>query len=221
MHCIVSAGPTYQPVDDVRRLTNFSTGKLGTELAAYLASQSHRVTLLRGYYSIFRERPNCSQVIEFTTPEDLLNRFASLSGDSVDAVYHAAAVGDFEFGKAWIRSPTGEMKEVPAKKLPSRQAGLLVELNPTPKIIKHLRALFSETRLVGWKYEIDGTRNSAIDQGKQQISENRTNACVVNGPAYGAGFGIVTDSGIYNHQPNSEALFRTLEENLRSMQRSI
>jgi len=221
MHCIVSAGPTYQPVDDVRRLTNFSTGKLGTELAAYLASQSHRVTLLRGCYSILRERPNCSQIIEFTTPEDLLNRFASLSGDPVDAVYHAAAVGDFEFGKAWIRSPKGEMKELSAKKLPSRQEGLLVELNSTPKIIKHLRDLFSETLLVGWKYEIDGNRDSAIHQGKQQISENRTNACVVNGPAYGAGFGFVTDSGVCEHQLNSEALFRTLEEDLRLRPRSM
>ena len=39
MKCIVTAGPTYEPLDKVRRLTNFSTGQLGTELANHLAGQ--------------------------------------------------------------------------------------------------------------------------------------------------------------------------------------
>ena len=46
MNCIVTAGPTYEPLDDVRRLTNFSTGRLGTELANFLAARGHTVILL-------------------------------------------------------------------------------------------------------------------------------------------------------------------------------
>jgi len=48
MNCIVTAGPTYEPLDDVRRLTNFSTGRLGTELAGFLTAHGHQVTLLIG-----------------------------------------------------------------------------------------------------------------------------------------------------------------------------
>jgi phosphopantothenoylcysteine synthetase/decarboxylase len=48
MNCIVTAGPTYEPLDDVRRLTNFSTGRLGTELANFLAARGHKVILLIG-----------------------------------------------------------------------------------------------------------------------------------------------------------------------------
>ena len=48
MNCIVTAGPTFEPLDDVRRLTNFSTGRLGTELANFLAARGHKVTLLIG-----------------------------------------------------------------------------------------------------------------------------------------------------------------------------
>ena len=48
MNCIVTAGPTFEPLDDVRRLTNFSTGRLGTELANFLAAHGHQVTLLIG-----------------------------------------------------------------------------------------------------------------------------------------------------------------------------
>ena len=47
MHCIVTAGPTYEPIDQVRRLTNHSTGQLGTGLAKRLAANGHEVTLLR------------------------------------------------------------------------------------------------------------------------------------------------------------------------------
>ena len=36
MHCIVTAGPTHEPIDKVRRLTNHSTGRLGTGLAKHL-----------------------------------------------------------------------------------------------------------------------------------------------------------------------------------------
>ena len=50
MKCIVTAGPTYEELDDVRRLTNFSTGTLGTELANYLVDHGHEVELLRGHY---------------------------------------------------------------------------------------------------------------------------------------------------------------------------
>ena len=51
MKCIVTAGPTYEPLDQVRRLTNFSTGRLGAGLAEYLVRRGHEVTLLLGELS--------------------------------------------------------------------------------------------------------------------------------------------------------------------------
>jgi phosphopantothenoylcysteine synthetase/decarboxylase len=53
MNCIVTAGPTYEPLDDVRRITNFSTGRLGTELANFLAARGHHVILLIGVMSTY------------------------------------------------------------------------------------------------------------------------------------------------------------------------
>ena len=49
--CIVTAGPTYEELDEVLKMTNFSTGALGTGLADYLAGLGHEVELLTGYYS--------------------------------------------------------------------------------------------------------------------------------------------------------------------------
>jgi phosphopantothenate---cysteine ligase (CTP) len=51
---VVTAGPTFEPLDEVRRLTNFSSGKLGSQLADYLVAHGHQVILLYGHYSTYR-----------------------------------------------------------------------------------------------------------------------------------------------------------------------
>ena len=48
MHIVVTCGPSYEPIDAVRRITNFSTGELGIILANTLRNAGHTVTCLRG-----------------------------------------------------------------------------------------------------------------------------------------------------------------------------
>src|SRR5208282_1869373 len=101
MKCIVTAGPTYEELDDVRRMTNFSTGALGSELANYLVACGHEVELLRGHYSTCRIEAKALKVQVFTTTEDFSRRLQELGSNEVGAVFHAAAVSDFTFGKIW------------------------------------------------------------------------------------------------------------------------
>ncbi|MBI4325379.1 MAG: DNA/pantothenate metabolism flavoprotein domain protein [Chloroflexi bacterium] len=210
MNCLVTAGPTYESLDEVRRLTNFSTGQLGSDLAGYLAEHGHEVTVLKGYYALRQEPATVRKVIPFTTTDDLKARLAALASGSVQAVFHVAAVSDFTFGKVWRRSPTGELQEVTAGKFSSREGRLLVELEPTPKIIAHLRSWFPQARLVGWKYEVDGSPAQAVDKARQQLSEFQTDACVINGRAYGAGYGLVTQGANCLHLQDAAALFGAL-----------
>ena len=127
-----------------------------------------------------------------------------------DAVFHAAAVSDFAAGQVFRRTDDGQLEPLNQGKLGTRDGELLLELKPTSKIIARLRAWFAEAILVGWKYEVDGDRDSALGQGRAQISENRTNGCVVNGPAYGDGFGWQDSDGHAEHLPGQAALFDTL-----------
>ncbi len=53
VNCVVTAGPTYEPLDGARRLTNFSTGQLGIDLANFLSALGHEVTLLVGQQSSY------------------------------------------------------------------------------------------------------------------------------------------------------------------------
>jgi phosphopantothenoylcysteine decarboxylase/phosphopantothenate--cysteine ligase len=216
MNCIVTAGPTYETLDHVRRLTNFSTGRLGTELANFLVERGHEVTLMIGEQSTYNGDRNAQRVETFSTTEDLRDWLQAQSHRSVNAVFHAAAVSDFKFGKIWRRSPKGELTEVKSGKISTRQGTLLAELVPTPKIIGSLRDWFPKARLVGWKYEVDGDRAEVIRAAEKQLAESVTDFCVANGRAYGEGFGLVNPSGNCMHLPNATALFRALEKFIHS-----
>lgn len=213
MNCIVTAGPTYESLDEVRRLTNFSTGQLGTRLAQFLTAQGHNVTLLTGHYASYRAEAGLEEAIPFTTTADLSKRLQSLASPSIHAVFHAAAVSDFKFGRTFVRSDSGSLTEVRSKKLSTRQGSLLVELVPTPKVIEELRDWFPQARLVGWKFEVDGARSDAIRAGREQIERCRTDACVVNGAAYGEGFGLIAAAQTpCLHVPDRPRLYESLAE---------
>ena len=207
MRCLVTAGPSFEPLDAVRRLTNFSTGRLGSELADFLAEHGHEVTLLLSEQATWRSK-RCKHT--FTTSASLRELLRGLAGASVDAVFHAAAVSDFAFGRIWRRSPAGRLTEVRSGKIGTRQGTLLVELVPTPKIIAELRDWYPRAWLVGWKYEVEGDCGSVIGLAQKQISECRTDACVTNGPAYGAGFGLVKASAAHRHFRGTPELFAAL-----------
>jgi len=215
MRCLVTAGPTYEPLDDVRRLTNFSSGRLGSELANFLTARGHEVTLLIGQQATWRGERHCHEAITFTTNADLRRRLEALASRSIDAMFHAAAVGDFSFGKIWRRSPQGELHEVKAGKISTRQGTLLAELEPTPKIISELRRWFPQARLAGWKYEVDGDRSGVVRLAEEQLAECQTDACIANGPAYGPGFGLVRKGAEWQHLPDAAALFEALEKFVR------
>ena len=196
MNCIVTAGPTFEPLDDVRRLTNFSTGRLGTELANFLTARGHRVTLLVGETATYPRDCGARQIIIFSTTADLRSKLKALAGKKAAAIFHAAAVSDFACGQIFAETQAGQYTPIKATgKISTRRGSLLVELVPTPKIIAELRGWFPKTKIVGWKYEADGQRTGAIKAAQRQIADCGTDACVANGPAYGKGFNLVTSGG--------------------------
>jgi len=212
MNCIVTAGPTFEPLDDVRRLTNFSTGRLGTELANFLTARGHKVTLLIGESATYAGERKAKSVQIFSTTADLRTKLKSFRGKKVDAIFHAAAVSDFAFGQIFSETKSGQFTALKAsKKISTRQGHLLVELVPTPKIIAELRRWFPKTQIVGWKFEAEGRHTNAIGAAQRQIVDCRTDACVTNGPAYGNGFGLVAD-GKQKHFASAEKLFAALEK---------
>ena len=209
MRCLITCGPTYEKLDEVRRLTNFSTGKLGIGLANHLYRAGHEVTLLKGYYATCTDASKVPHT-EFTTTDDLLTRIHESSRTVHDAVFHAGAVSDFCFGQVFRRGPNGSLEPIHSGKFATRDGTLLAELVPTPKIINHLRTLFPAAKIFGWKYEVDGTREEAIELGRKQIRDNLTNYCIVNGPAYNVGYGVIGSDAKPVHCATPEDLYKVL-----------
>jgi phosphopantothenate---cysteine ligase (CTP) len=217
MNCVVTAGPTYEPLDEVRRLTNFSTGRLGTELANYLAARGHKVILLIGETAVYAGIRKAQKMESFSTTADLREKFKLLSAKKVDAIFHAAAVSDFSFGRIFEPDEAGKLAEIKGvKKVSTRRGKLLVELVPAPKIISELRGWYPRAKIVGWKLEADGRRADALAAAQRQIADCRTDLCVVNGPAYGEGFGLVGGKGAPAHLAAPPVLFDALEKFIRA-----
>jgi len=179
-------------------------------LANYLTANGHSVTLLIGEHATFRGERRAQKVEVFTTTADLEQRLRALGNGSVDAVFHAAAVSDFKFGKVWLRSDNNELSEIKSGKISTRRGTLLAELVPTSKIISALRDWFPSAWLVGWKFEVDGERGRVLDLARSQILECQTDACVANGPAYGTGFGLLRAADELLHIQDKDALFEAL-----------
>lgn len=187
MRCIVTCGPSWEPIDRVRRLTNFSTGGLGLYLSEALARSGSRVLCLKGEAATAHGAPHGVDFLEFSTNEDLFQKLQAEAGRA-DAIFHAAALCDYR-----VKSAHGaDGVAIAAAKIPTRSGGLTLELEPARKVLPLLRPLFPHARIVGWKYELDGTCDDALERATRQIADCNTDACVVNGAAWGAGFGFLT-----------------------------
>jgi phosphopantothenoylcysteine synthetase/decarboxylase len=209
MRVVVTCGPSYEPIDEVRRITNFSTGELGVRLANRLAQDGHVVTCFRGVAATRQLALDGPQHVPFSTNDDLLAKLAAIEQpEGIGAVFHAAALADFRVERPGKR-----------RKMSSREGAVTLTLVPATKLIHRLRELFPKAWIVGWKYELDGTREDVLAKARIQLAENGTDACIANGAAYGEGFGIVRADAPMEHCTDREALCRRLATVLKAAPR--
>ena len=189
-----------EPLDEVRFLTNHSTGQLGSSLADALIKSGHETTLLLSESA--RNLPNSTKVNihPFNSTNSLKTEIKNLSNGNISAVFHVAAVSDFT-PKASVKGKINSSKNVS------------ISLNPTPKIINQLREWYPTALLFGWKYDVEGDQDSLIKRGFEQITRCRTDYCVLNGSAYGTGFGLLQRELV--HCPSQRDLIRSLLTSLQ------
>ncbi|MBW3081097.1 bifunctional phosphopantothenoylcysteine decarboxylase/phosphopantothenate synthase [Bifidobacterium saguinibicoloris] len=94
LHVLVTAGPTQEPLDPVRFLTNHSTGKMGYALAESAAALGAHVTLVSGPVALAAPDSPDVDVVHVSTAQDMFDAVAERFA-SADITVMAAAVGDF------------------------------------------------------------------------------------------------------------------------------
>lgn len=195
MLAVITTGPSSVPIDQVRRITNFASGEIGTLLAAALHEAGFEPHLFRGRGATFPAPTKNAFLHEFSTNAELaagLTELAESRGREVRAVFHAAALADYDI--AAVRGPDGE--PLNPHKIPGNLARVHLVLERAPKILPHLRTWFPHAWIVGWKYELEGTREDALNAAREQLTSAHTDATIVNGAAYGPGFALLP-----SHQP--------------------
>ncbi len=167
MKVLVTAGRTLAMIDQVRTLENIFRGRTGTDIACTFSSLGHEVTLLTsepGLVSLGGTRPlHC--VRAFRTFDDLEAQMRlEISEEPYDLIIHSAAVSDYKFiGGLFTRDADGSCEDevlvtrIPTRgKIPSGCGRLLIELEPTIKLIDLIRGPLGFTgNLVKFKLQVD------------------------------------------------------------------
>ncbi|MGI6037886.1 MAG: bifunctional phosphopantothenoylcysteine decarboxylase/phosphopantothenate--cysteine ligase CoaBC [Limnochordia bacterium] len=144
---LVTAGPTQEPIDPIRYLTNHSSGKMGYAIAQEAQRRGAQVTLISGPTNL--ARPTGVDLVPVRTAIEMYEAVLKVF-PQVDIVVKAAAVADYR---------PQEVKEHKIKKEPTQ--GLTLQLTPNPDILATLGQSKSHQYLVGFAAEtIDLVRHA-------------------------------------------------------------
>jgi phosphopantothenoylcysteine decarboxylase/phosphopantothenate--cysteine ligase len=143
---LITAGPTQEPLDPVRYISNRSSGKMGYALAEAAASRGARVILISG--PVHLAPPRGVEVIPVRTAVEMRQKvFDNLATAGI--VIKAAAVADFHLSK------------VPDQKVKKTAARMSLELDPTPDILAELGRKKGDRLLIGFAAETQNLHQEA------------------------------------------------------------
>ena len=173
---LITAGPTYEQIDPVRFIGNWSTGKMGFALAEECAQRGADVTLIAGPVNLTTEHPNIRR-IDVKSAHQMYEAAMDNFPDS-DAAILCAAVADF------TPAVTSDTKI-------KRKGDMTITLKPTEDIAAALGAIKRpDQRMVGFALETDNEASNA--QGK--LERKNLDFIVLNSLRdEGAGFGYDTN----------------------------
>lgn len=148
-HVIVTAGPTYEKIDPVRFIGNYSSGKMGYAIAENCASRGATVTLISGPVSIKAKHPSI-KVINVESAVEMYNASVDIF-PSCDVAVMCAAVADYAVENQSIHKIKRDHDDVP-----------VIKLKKNPDIAAKLGSLKKDNQiLVGFALETDNEEANA------------------------------------------------------------
>lgn len=176
---LVTAGPTQEPIDPVRCLTNHSSGKMGYAIAKMAMLRGAEVTLVSGPTAI--EPPLFVKVVPVTSARDMFEAVTGLS-DEQDIIIKAAAVADYR------------PKQVSEDKVKKKDDQAFIELERTDDILKYLGQHKKQGQfLCGFSMETrDMIRNSRAKLEKKNLDMVAANNLKVEGAGFQGDTNVLT-----------------------------
>ena len=176
---LITAGPTREPLDPVRYLSNHSTGKMGFALAAAALQAGHEVLLITGPTQQELTHPNL-KLIQIETGEELLKQ--------VQANWSWATAGIFSAAVADYR-----VAEVASEKIKKSAAQMELTLVKNPDVLAWAAAHKNEQIVVGFALETNNSEENAL----MKLRSKKLDYIVLNEQQNGvSGFGSDTNKMI-------------------------
>lgn len=173
---LITGGPTQEPIDPVRFITNRSSGKMGYALAKVAKRRGAEVILVTGPTSLLIPRRDIEVIPVQTAREMRKTVLSHIEGCS--AVIKAAAVSDFR------------PKVMSQRKLKKAEASRSLELEKTEDILGEIGKKKKDRVLVGFAAETE----DLVENARKKLKEKNLDFIVVNDVTKpGAGFGLDTN----------------------------
>ncbi len=193
---VITSGGTSEKIDNVRKITNSSSGKLGMLIANQLLDENDDLKI---YYvcskNSLRPTDKRVQVVEIDGTMDLKNTIEGLlTKEHIDYFIHSMAVSDYmtdyvttiERIKESVKKHDDideafkNIEVIGGSKISSYEDNLVIVLKPTPKIISIIKNLSPSTYLVGFKL-LDGvSKEELIEVAKRLRNKNNCDLVVAN-----------------------------------------
>jgi phosphopantothenoylcysteine synthetase/decarboxylase len=163
MRFLITAGPTREPIDPVRFISNRSSGKMGYALAAAALEAGHQVSLVSGPVCI--AAPDGADLVRVTTAEEMADAVQTRIDTGCDVFIMCAAVADFK------------PRHVRALKIKKHDGLASIELEPTRDILASV-ALPRDRRVIiaGFAAESD----SLAENARRKLRDKRCDFLCAN-----------------------------------------
>ncbi|KAF1295671.1 phosphopantothenate--cysteine ligase [Enterococcus sp. JM4C] len=206
---LITAGGTAEPIDQVRAITNHSTGRLGQEIAkAFLAQTTIEIDYITTRQALLPTANPRVRIHLIESTNDLKEMMEELlTSHTYQAVIHSMAVSDFTPAASLpqeelLQKLYQELTEKPEyldsftefqhlfqelttvqsteKKISSASEHLLMVLKQNPKIIHLIKQLQPETRLVGFKLLVGVEKEELLDVARTNLKKNQADYVLAN-----------------------------------------
>jgi len=165
---LITAGPTWVAIDQVRLISNAASGQTGCSLADKLSSKGAKVTLLLGPSEVGNLNKEI-KVIRFKFFDEFRNIFIKeLKSKKYKTVIHTAAVSDYR------------PAVVSKGKIKSGKSIWSLKLIPTEKLINCVKKIDKEVKLIGFKFESGLTDKELIKKSRDLIKISGSDLVVAN-----------------------------------------
>ena len=183
---LVSAGPTCEPIDPVRHITNRSSGRMGYAVAAAAYRRGARVSLVTGPTAL--AIPRGCDAVPVRTAAEMNDAMRARVTDS-DVVVMVAAVADYR------------PRQAATRKLKKKADEMVLELERTDDILAGLAGARGQRVVVGFAAETDDLRANALEKLKKKGLD-----LIVANPVGAAdtGFDVETNSALLIDRAGSE-----------------